>query len=254
MATPHISLAAEPIFHLGEFAITNAMLTSVIGSTLIIVIFSLAARSISVYPRGRFSQVVEAGVEVILELIERIMHSREKAVRFFPLLMTFFVFILINNWLGLLPGVGSIMVGKVPLFRGATADLNTTIALALISVILTQLYAIKELGLFKHLSKYFSLNPIQLFVGLLELFSEISRMISFAFRLFGNVFAGEVLLVVLSFLIPLVGPLPFYFLELFVGFIQALVFTMLTVVFIQIATTHHESSSDQVPVLKEENG
>jgi F-type H+-transporting ATPase subunit a len=157
--------------------------------------------------------------------------------------MTLFVFILINNWLGLLPGIGSITIttahGAVPLFRGATADLNTTLALAIISVVMTHIYAIKELGLFKHLGKYFSFNPMLLFVGMLEIVSEFSKMVSFSFRLFGNIFAGEVLLVVIAYLAPLIAPLPFFGLELFVGLVQALVFTMLTLVFLEIATMSH---------------
>ncbi|MBI4021748.1 MAG: F0F1 ATP synthase subunit A, partial [Candidatus Andersenbacteria bacterium] len=129
--------------------------------------------------------------------------------------------------------------GRVPLLRGATADLNMTFALAIISVGLTQLYAIRRLGLFTHLRKYWHFNPVLLFVGLLELVSEMSRMVSFSFRLFGNIFAGEVLLVVIGFLVPLAAPLPFFALELFVGFVQALVFTMLTLVFLEIATAEH---------------
>ncbi|MEX2054817.1 MAG: FoF1 ATP synthase subunit a, partial [Candidatus Andersenbacteria bacterium] len=178
---------------------------------------------------------------------------------------TFFVFILINNWLGLVPGVGSITVttehGTAPLFRGATADLNTTLALAIISVVMTHVYAIRELGLFSHLSKYFSLNPVMLFVGLLELVAEFSKMVSFSFRLFGNIFAGEVLLVVIAYLMPVVAPLPFFGLELFVGLVQALVFTMLTLVFLEIATSHHhgeesshEVSSEQEQLPKEAAG
>jgi len=139
--------------------------------------------------------------------------------------------------------MGSITItgphGTVPLLRGATADLNTTIALAIISVVMTHLYAIRELGLFTHLKKYVSLNPIMLFVGFLEIISELSKMVSFSFRLFGNIFAGEVLLVVISYLLPALGPVPFFGLELFVGLIQALVFTMLSLVFLEIASSAH---------------
>lgn len=241
MAELHISLAAEPIVELGQFIITNAMLTGVIGSVVIFCFFYF----------GRRTPVIESIVEAVMGLIEDVTHDRDKAARFFPLLMTFFVFILVNNWLGLLPGVGSITVatshGTFPLLRGANADLNTTLALAVISVVMMHVYAIRELGLFTHLAKYVSWNPIMLGVGFLELFSDLSKMVSFAFRLFGNIFAGEVLLLVISLLAPLIGPLPFYALELFVGLVQALVFTMLTLVFLQIATSahgeHHEEGS-----------
>jgi F-type H+-transporting ATPase subunit a len=129
--------------------------------------------------------------------------------------------------------------GTVPLFRGANADLNATLALAIISVVATQVYAIRELGLVPHLKKYFSLHPIFSVVGLLELISEFSKVISFSFRLFGNIFAGEVLLIVIAYLLPFLGPLPFFGLEIFVGLIQGLVFTMLTLVFLVIALAEH---------------
>ncbi|MDP3997385.1 MAG: F0F1 ATP synthase subunit A [bacterium] len=243
MSDIHISLAAENIFHLGPFPINNSLIVGVIGSILTFFLFYITARMVKLHPANRFSQAIEAISEAILDLIEQVTQNREKAIRFFPFIMTLFVFILLNNWLGLLPGFGSITIntaeGTVPLFRGANADLNTTLALAIISVVMTHVYAVQQLGLFQHLSKYFSLNPIMLFVGLLEIVSEFSKMISFSFRLFGNIFAGEVLLVVISYLMPLAAPLPFFGLELFVGLVQALVFAMLTLVFLQIATSEH---------------
>lgn len=243
MNTVHISLAAEPVAHVGSFVITNSMLTSLVGSLVVFGLFYLAAQRASLKPTGGIAHVIESVVEAILNLIEEVTQDRAKAIWFFPLLMTFFSFILINNWLGLLPGVGTITTTSggeaTPLFRAATADLNTTFALGIISVIVGQLYAIRSLGLFKHLKKYVSLNPVLLFVGFLEFVGEFTRMISFSFRLFGNVFAGEVLLAVMGFLVPLLAPLPFFALEIFVGFIQALVFTMLSLVFLEIATSDH---------------
>ncbi|MEX1997194.1 MAG: F0F1 ATP synthase subunit A [Candidatus Andersenbacteria bacterium] len=253
MSDIHISLAAEEVLRIGNLSISNSLLAGIVGSLIIFWLFYLAGRRVAVRPRGGVANLVEATSEAVLDLIDQVTHNRAKTLRFFPLLMTLFVFILVNNWLGLLPGVGSITVlgvnGEVPLLRGATADLNTTLGLAIISVVMTQIYAIAELGLFRHLRKYFSWNPILLFVGLLELVAEFSKMISFSFRLFGNIFAGEVLLVVIAYLMPLVAPLPFFGLELFVGLVQALVFTMLTLVFLEIATVdhsddgHHEVSS-----------
>lgn len=243
MSELHISLAAEPILRWGYVVITNSMLAGLVGSAVVLGLFTLGARRVALVPAGRWSQTIEIISESILDLIEGVTSSRAKAIRFFPLLMTLFVFILVNNWLGLLPGMGSLTIrtaeGTVPLLRGATADLNTTLGLAVISVIMTHVYAIRELGLFTHLRKYFSFNPIKLFVGLLELVSDFSKMVSFAFRLFGNIFAGEVLLVVIAALAPLAGPLPFFALELFVGLVQALVFTMLTLVFLSITSSHH---------------
>lgn len=249
MSTLHISLAAEEIMTIAGVSITNSIVTSLVGTLLILGLFAAAARATTLYPQSRGALAIESIVEALLDLIVNVTHSRQRAASFFPLLMTFFAFILVNNWLGLLPGVGSIVVHlpdgtTAPLFRGATADLNTTLALAVISVVTTHLYAIRELGLFRHLKKYISLNPILLFVGLLEFIAEFSKMISFSFRLFGNIFAGEVLLVVISYLLPALAPLPFFFLELFVGLVQALVFTMLTLVFLEIAVSDHSDHAE----------
>lgn len=232
------------------------MLTGLIGTIVIVVLVVLAARRVAVHPNSIGGQALEAGGETLLTLIERVTNNRERALTYFPLLATLFLFIAVNNWLGLLPGVGSITVvtshGTAPLLRGATADLNTTFALAMISVVVTQIYAIRRLGLFTHLKKYISLNPVLLFVGILELVSEFSKMISFSFRLFGNIFAGEVLLVVISSLAPVIAPLPFFFLELFIGFIQALVFTALTLIFLEIVGAEH-GDHDQARDAPEEN-
>ncbi len=239
----NISLQAEKIFDIAGWPVNNSLLAGVLASVIIIIIFTLATRQMVRKPKGKFGQAVEALVEAILGMIEEVTHDRAKAMRFFPLLMTLFIFILLANWMGLLPGFGSITImtheGAVPLLRGANADLNTTLALAMISVIMTQVYAIRELGVGKHLSKYFSKNPVLSFVGFLEIVGEFSKMISFSFRLFGNIFAGEVLLIVISGLVPIVGPLPFFGLELFVGLVQALVFTMLSLVFLEIASSDH---------------
>lgn len=249
MSQLHISFTAEPILTLGPLTINNSLLTGIVGSLVIFILFTLTARSLKLRPQSGLRQSVEAISEAILDLIEQVTHDRAKATRFFPLLMTLFVFILVNNWLGLLPGVGSITLqsahGTTPLFRPATADLNTTLALAIISVVMTQIYAIRELGVIAHLKKYISLNPILLFVGLLEAIAEFSKMVSFSFRLFGNIFAGEVLLTVIAFLAPALAPLPFFLLELFVGFVQALVFTMLSLVFLEIATSHHGEHNEK---------
>lgn len=239
----HISLAAEPLFHLFGIPINNSLITGIVGSLVIMALFIMAARRVTLHPKSKLANTIEAICEMIIDLIEQVIPDRVKARHYFPFLMTIFIFIVVNNWLGLLPGVGSITVqtteGVAPLFRGANADLNTTLALAMISVIMTQIYAAQELGIAKHLKKYFSLNPILTFVGVLELVGEFSKMISFSFRLFGNIFAGEVLLAVIAFLMPAIAPLPFFGLEIFVGLVQALVFTMLTLVFLAIATSDH---------------
>lgn len=241
----HISLAAEKIasFHIWPFIswpISNSLVASWLAVIIMIIGAAIISHNTKIIPRG-LTGFFEAIVESLLNLIESVTGDRQKAKEFFPLLTTLFLFIIVNNWFGLLPGFGSLIVKhgdeSIPLLRAGTADLNTTLALAFIAVVAVQYYGIKQAGFFKFLGRYVNLkNPIWFFVGVLEFVSEFAKMVSFSFRLFGNVFAGEVLLLVIAFLAPILAPIPFFGLEIFVGFIQALVFTMLTVVFLTIAT------------------
>jgi len=248
MAKLSISVSAEPIAHIGGLTITNSLLTSLIVMLFLVIIAFLVRIGWGENLKRKSTLFVI--VEMIVEGFYNFFSSMigEKVETIFPLLMTFFFYIIIGNWIGLIPGVGSIGIYEhkgqdtvfVPLFRGPNADLNTTIALALISVSVTQYLSIKNLGIKNYLSRFLNFrNPIKFFVGILELISEFAKILSFSFRLFGNIFAGEVLLTVMIFLIPLLVPLPFLGLEVFVGFIQALVFTMLTAIFISVATGEH---------------
>ena len=237
MSQLHISISAEPIFYLGNMPISNSMLTTWIVSALLIAWAVKVYVDIKAKRHGGLVSFTEFIIESLLGLIQGITNNLDRAKEFLPLIATFFLFIILGNWIGLLPGVGTI--GNPPWFRGATADLNTTLALALISVGATQFFGLKHLKL-NYLKKFFNFEgPIQFFVGLLELISEFAKILSFAFRLFGNIFAGEVLLVVIAFLLPVIGPLPFLGLEIFVGFVQALVFSLLTLVFLHMATLSH---------------
>ena len=152
------------------------------------------------------------------------------------------MFILFSNWFGLLPIVGPVVLHHVPLFRAPSADLNFTIALAIIAVFSVNLLSALALGVKGYIKRFANKSPILSFVGFLEFISEFVKVVSFSFRLFGNVFAGEVLLLIIGFLAPLYAPilpLPFLFLEVFVGFIQAFIFGMLTMVFLSMATVEH---------------
>lgn len=243
MKSLHISVAPEVIAHFGQLKITNSLLTSFIVMFFLI-IFAFRVKTGSTKKRkSTLYLVVELVIEKFYMFFKNIAGERTDTI--FPLLITFFLFIIFGNWIGLFPGVGSIgfyEAGEhgevfVPFFRGPNADLNTTFALALISVSVTQYLSIKTLGFKLYVSKFINIkNPIKFFVGVLELISEFAKILSFSFRLFGNIFAGEVLLSVMIFLIPILVPVPFLILEVFVGFIQALVFTMLTTIFIVIAT------------------
>ena len=245
-----ISLAAEKIAHLGKMPITNSMTANWIA-TIILVIFALiATKKLNLVPKG-IQNVAEFIVESLLGLVDSVIGDMKLTRKFFPMVATIFIFILTNNWLGLLPGFGTVgareqLHGKeilVPFLRSGNADLNSTLALAVVAVIAIQVFGIMTIGFFKYTKKFLNFeSPIMFFVGILELISEVSRLVSFSFRLFGNVFAGEILLTVIAMLAPYIAPLPFYGLELFVGFIQALVFTMLTLVFIKMAITDHSEA------------
>lgn len=244
----HISIAPEKLFNIGPLPVTNSLLVTWIAILLFIIIIIAIRIKRNIIPTG-IQNVVEYALEFFYNTVCDAFESEEKGKKFFPLVMTIFLFVLMINWLGLLPGFGSIgfyhtegeHLAFIPLLRGASADLNTTIALALISVFMTQVYSIKYLGLKGFLKRFLKFkNPIYFFVGILELISEFTKIISFSFRLFGNIFAGEVLLIVMLTLTKFIVPVPFLALEIIVGIIQALIFSLLTLFFIKIATTEEE--------------
>ena|SRR3989344_7496215 len=239
----HISLHPEELFTVAGFAVTN----SIIVSTAILVLFAgvgiLLRRRFALVP-GMAQNIAESGMEALFDLMDQVLGDRKKSEKYLPLVATIFLFVLLSNWMGLLPGIGSIVFHNgeevSPLLRSPSTDLNFTLALAIISVLSINLIGIGTIGVAKHAKKFFNFkNPIEFFVGILELISEFVRIISFSFRLFGNIFAGEVLLVVTQFLLPYVLPVPFIMMETFVGLIQAFIFAMLTLVFISVAVEDH---------------
>lgn len=245
----NISLAAEPIFHIGNFAVTNTLLMSW-AIVLFLAIITVAFRKRVAAVPGGLQNIIEIIIENLLKFIESVTHSRGQAKKFFPLVATIFIFVVLSNWIEIVPGLGTIGIYEthngqqvlVPFIRSASADLNVTLAIAIVSVMAIQIFGIAALGISKYGKKFINFKgPIEFFVGILELVSEAAKMVSFSFRLFGNIFAGEVLLTVILFLAPFIIPLPFLFLEIFVGFIQALVFSMLTLVFLQMATVSHDT-------------
>jgi F-type H+-transporting ATPase subunit a len=240
-----ISLAAEKIGQIGALPVTNSMLLSWVSSALLIVLAYFSTAKLAQIPKG-IQNFFEMVVEFLFNTVNDVLEDEDATKKYLPFLATIFIFIIVNNWMGLLPGVGTIGIYElkegheilVPLFRSGNADLNTTLALAIVTIITVQVLGVSALGTFKYAKKFFNFKgPIDFFVGILELMSEFSKIISFSFRLFGNIFAGEILLMVIAFLLPFIAPIPFFFLEIFVGFIQALVFTMLALVFIKGAIT-----------------
>ena len=235
---PEISIASEKIFSFGSWPVTNSLLLSFVA-LLILISFAIVLRKRLAVVPGKFQIGFEMMLEALFNLMDSVLGDRRLSEKYLPIIASIFLFVLTSNWLGLLP-LGSIMVRNghsIPLFRSPASDLNFTLAIAVIAIFGVQLAGILGLGIKMHFRKFFTLkNPIFTFVGLLEFISEFIKIISFSFRLFGNVFAGEVLLAIVGFLVPYFVPLPFLFLEVFVGFIQAFIFSMLTLVFIAMAT------------------
>ena len=313
LGTPlaHIQLPAEPVSAnpiLGDFKIKNTMVAAWAGIAFLVLVSFLGTRRMKDVP-GRLQGLLEVVLEFFLGLAESVA-GPEKARRFLPLVITIFLFVVTANWMGILPGFGTIgwvespeevikhadaaaedeggkadlshvhlqvfegdgpvvvlpldsiddeitaaeyresgaPEGKtagllVPFLRSANTDVNTTLAIALVAMVMVHWWGFSMLGITTHLGKFINFRggPIGLFVGILEAIGEFARIISFTFRLFGNIFAGEVLLIAMAFLVPLVGLIPFLGLELFVGLIQAFIFAMLTLVFAATATISHEA-------------
>jgi F-type H+-transporting ATPase subunit a len=269
-------LAAEQIFHIGSFPVTNTMVNGFLATVLFAVFAFFLNLGIKKYygapdksgnytndvaPRGLVN-FFESLLEVFLKQIDNVTKDRKKTLKFLPIVGGIFLFILVSNWMSQIPGTGSFGIFKgaefIPILRPATSDLNLTLAMAIFVVVLSHIAGIATIGFFKYANKFIklgdiyqavkSLSPlkifvavIEFFVGLLEVISEVAKMVSLSLRLFGNIFAGEVLLTVIGSLVAFFVPLPFLALELLVGVVQAMVFSLLTLVYLTIATTpvHH---------------
>lgn len=257
---PHISISAETLFNIGPIAITNAQVLGFVGAALLLWALFSVRKSVQTGRNGRFMHAVMWIFESLYDTIVEVIGDKKIAKKVLPLAVTLMLFFMLNNWLGLLPVVGSLTYEvdgtHVPILRGVAADLNTTFALALISMGTVQLWAIKRRGFFGNLGRYF-VNPIKdplhAFEGFLEFIAEFSRTAALALRIFGNVFGGEVLLGVIGYLTNYASPLAlpvFYCLELFVGAVQAYVFFMLTIAFISLSIPSpeeghgHEAAKD----------
>lgn len=258
MSDINISLASETVATWGPLQIRNTMLMAWLTMlSLFGVAFAVGRTKYALVP-GRFQAAAELVVNGLYDLFASVVQDERLSRKFFPLVTTMFVYIVLGNWLGILPGVGSITIDAVheghamavPLFRSMNADVNMTLAIAMVAMGAVQFYGMWELGFFSYMGKFVVApwkNPMGTFLGFLEVVSELSRMVSFTFRLFGNIFAGEVLLLVISYLAPYVAPVPFLGMEIFVGLIQGLVFALLTTVFLKIAVTSHHEAVEHHP-------
>lgn len=239
-----VSIAPEVITHIGGFKITNSIIaTALVDAVLVSTVFVIRTH-LKPIP-GKLQSIAESAVSYFYDTTEQIAGKFTNTI--FPWFASFFIFIFITNIMGLLPGFGSIgffthAQGEevfLPLLRAGTSDFNVTFALAVVSLVVTHYYAIKFNGVAEYLKRFFSFNPIFLFVGILEIVSEFTKIVSLSFRLFGNIYAGEVVIHTITGLFAFVAPIPFLLLESIVALVQALVFSMLTMVFMTILITPH---------------
>ena len=245
------TLAPEVLTTIFGLPITNTMINAWIAIFIFLVLGLFLHKRVSLRP-GKLQNWCEFFLELILGYFDQVTGDRKKTLKFLPLVGSIFFFILLSNWLGLLPGTGSITLGHNMLLRPANTDLNLTVVMALTAVISSHLFGLISVGVFTHLNKFIQIGtliksikkgPMAIFtaiiefgVGILEIISEMAKVISLSLRLFGNIFAGEVLITVISSLIGFLVPTPFMMLELLVGIIQAGVFAMLTLVYLTVAT------------------
>ena len=272
-----VTLFAEPIHHYENFTITNALFTSWVAVVVLIVLALILRFKLRTVP-GKVQNFFEIIVEGALNLCDQVTNNRELSIRIFPIAISVFFFILVNNWLGIMPlgGFGIIEQGEhglafIPYLRGGTADINTTLALAIMAVLGANLFGVFSIGLWKTFNKYVNLKvlgeiftkirheptvvivaPITFFVGLIEIVGEFAKVASLSFRLFGNVFAGEVLLASMAALVAYIVPVPFLFLEILVGVIQALIFSILMVVYFTIGASDHDEHEEVHEKLQKE--
>ncbi len=243
-----IHLAPQVLGTFFGIPITSSLLTVWLTMALLCLLALFLHSRMSAVP-GKLQNFFEMIIGGVFDYMAEVLESRILARKFFALIMTIFLFILCMNWIGLLPGVDSIGIYKevrthsevvtklVPFFHPPATDLNITIAFAIVAFVSIELAGVLLLGVFKYAGKFITFkSPLAFAIGLIELLSELARLISFSFRLFGNIFAGKTLLLVIMFLTtPYILPVPLIAYELFVGFIQAFIFAILTLYFIKLA-------------------
>lgn len=240
----NVVLKAEQLGSVLGFPITNSLLMTWLVMILLIGFAYFFGRSLKLVP-GKFQAGIEWFYTIAYDYVAETLESDVLANRFFPLIATIFLFVVVGNELEFFPGVGSIGffhgTDFAPLLRAPSADLNFTLALAFISFFTIEITGLAALGALKYAKRFVNVSsPVGFAVGLIELMSNLGRLISFSFRLFGNIFAGEVMILVASFFLPYFLPVPLMAFEMFVGFIQGVVFAMLTLFFIKLAVTDHE--------------
>jgi F-type H+-transporting ATPase subunit a len=234
-----VVLKAEQLGSVFGFPITNSLIMAWVVMAILIGFAYFFGRSLTTIP-GKLQAGIEWAFEGAIEYMAEVLESEALARRFFPLIASIFLFVAAINEIEFFPGVGSLGLVHasefLPILRAPTTDLNFTLALAMISFFTIEVTGLAMLGFFKYAGKYVNLkSPIGFAVGLIELISNLGRLVSFSFRLFGNIFAGEVMVLVAAYFLPYVLPAPLMGFEMFIGLVQALVFAMLTLFFIKLA-------------------
>ena len=258
-------IAAEPIAHLGSFTITNSLITAWVAVGLFVLLAFFVNRKLTSGAPGRFQSAMESLLEFMLGYVDQVTGDRAKSRKFFPLVGTLFLFILACNWMGSIPGFGSITrtvlldghLENAPVFRPANADLNLTLAMALLTVVTSHLVGMITVGFFAHWNKFFALGTIvkgfkkggidimvglvEAAVGLIEFVSEIAKVVSLSLRLFGNIFGEDLIILIIGSIVPFIFPLPFMALALITGGLQAFIFVLLSTIYLQAAVAvEHE--------------
>lgn len=256
----HVTLKPDVIYKLGPIAITNSILYGLICGIFMAVVLIWSSKKIKINGQSGFPAVIDLVMDMIIGMLESTFHSRKKAVKYAPIFAYYLLFILFANMLELVPWVGEGLhvvssSGKVVLFRPFTADLNGTVAMSIIAIVMVQVLSIKEQGFKKHIQHYFSnkpWNPINFFIGILEVFGELTRILSLSLRLFLNTAVGEILITVFTSLIleggrtPL-AVIPILLFEMLVAGIQAYVFTVLSATYLELAIAHGDDDHNQEP-------
>lgn len=244
----HITITSEKLFTIGGLDITNSMFYGWICSVVIIGLLVAARKRLKLGGSRGLPDVVEAITEYLITTFENSFGNRRMAVKYSPIFITMFFFILLSNWLGLLPGVGhSLTLNETGLLRPFTADLNGTMAMAIFGMVVVNIIAIRESGFGGYVRHFFPgklSNPATYLIGAFEIFSEFTRLATLGLRLFLNIAVGEILIAVIAALAGPAGPiaaLPFFMLELFVGLLQAYIFVVLCAAYLSLAVSHHEA-------------
>jgi F-type H+-transporting ATPase subunit a len=241
----HISLASQTLFTVLGFHVTNAMMTGILSLVVFLAVFIYTSQMVKRGKYNRFVGLVQWAFEGMLSQVASIIPDKKLARKITPLAMTLFFYVLISYWMSILPGLDTITYNGVPVLRSVAADMNFTFAIAILALIITQIYAIRAHGPLGNIKRYVRnplKDPIGAFEGFLDLIGEVSRYSALSLRLFGNCFAGEILLIIIGALTSYfsVAALPVFMgFELFIGFIQAYVFFVLTVIFTALAIDSH---------------